>query len=164
MIACFETQRLQVYLIKEQDQSPSLAAQVPELLTKNVVAELPSYFSHVTNASQAEAWLTRMTTQSELIGVYETNNSSIIGFLFVSTSDSSTANIGYLFGEDCWGKGYASELLGGFNAFCKAQRRWLKLVAGVSANHSASIRVLLKSGFHEIDSNEEFVRYFEYNV
>lgn len=54
--------------------------------------------------------------------------------------------VGYLFREDTWGKGFATELLTGLVASIESAEA-IRLVAGVGKDNPASARALTKAGF-----------------
>lgn len=54
--------------------------------------------------------------------------------------------------ENTWGKGFASELIGGFVDWCRGKDNISSLAGGVEAGNAASRRVLEKSGFRPVEA------------
>ena len=62
-------------------------------------------------------------------------------------SPQTDVRLGYLLAEQAWGRGLASELVGGFVCWYEANPAIRHLVAGVDQDNVASVRVLEKNGF-----------------
>lgn len=74
----------------------------------------------------------------------------VLGFL--NGKDDGCAGTGYILAQDSWGKGYATEVLEEIIAL--ARRLEVKqLVAECHADHIASIHVLNKCGFEQVDKD-----------
>ncbi len=58
------------------------------------------------------------------------------------------AEIGYWLGEDYWGLGYTTQALREFSDWLFAHTDLNRLFAGVFSFNNASMRVLIKAGFH----------------
>ena len=75
-------------------------------------------------------------------------------FLFEEGVPGRTeVRIGYLLSESAWGKGFATELVGGFVAWCRQYASLQSVAGGVERGNVASIRVLEKNGFYAVADN-----------
>ena len=63
--------------------------------------------------------------------------------------------LGYLLSEATWGKGIASELVGGFISWCRGKEPITTIAAGVAHDNLASKRVLEKNGLKPVPSDDE---------
>ncbi|MBW3698458.1 N-acetyltransferase [Vibrio sp. T187] len=165
MALSFNTTRLDIFEISsdtEQQQLSNLFACVPGLLTPTVVENLPPYFHGIETQIDVQIWVERMLSESRLYAVKDTEQSAIIGFIFVFVEDDGQAHIGYLLGEEFWGKGFASELLQGFIEHIRKSEPWTKLVGGVDRKNIASSKLLLKLGFKKQPNHEREVIFYEY--
>lgn len=162
----FESQRLTVVEITgELDLSKHsyLLERIPQILTPVVVENLPPYFHGIGSYEQARIWLERMLLESRLLQV-ETEEHELIGFLFAYVENDEYAHIGYLLGEEYWGRGLASELLQGFIHEVEKSESWLKLIGGVDQSNVASAKLLKKLGFIEQTANDSGVVFYEYTI
>lgn len=173
MAVQFTTPRLKIYQVPTSriGNEDALIAAIPSLLTPNVVAHLPPYFHGIANADQAQAWLDKMRSESQLFIIEsqqsartsEANatdhDSPIIGFMFIY-SEQQTAHLGYLLAEPYWGQGLARELLTHLVPWAKQQHQWHSLVGGVSTDNPASSHLLTSLGFtkqpHEANADTVF--------
>lgn len=166
MAISFETERLKVTEISRNLASlerSSLLKLIPNILTPQVVKNLPPYFQGITSSELAACWLERMLLESRLFKLKSKTN-QLIGFLFIYVENEDDVHIGYLFGEGYWGKGLASELLQSFVVEVAKIEPWSKLTGGVDASNVSSIKVLKKSGFVESSINESGVVFYEYVI
>ncbi|WP_110949612.1 GNAT family N-acetyltransferase [Pseudomonas bohemica] len=79
----------------------------------------------------------------------------VIGFGGVDARrylDVLRLNLGYRFGVQAWGQGYATELSQAALAFAFTELQVAEVFAVVRPQHHASIRVLEKAGMHRIDT------------
>lgn len=127
-----------------------------------VVDNLPAYFHDIKSPADAEIWLQRMLSESRLFLVKSDADQSLIGFLFAYTENNNEAHIGYLLSQENWGKGLASELVGGFIEFASNEKYWRRLIAGVDRSNFASLHLLDKLGFVEGASSDQQVVFYEY--
>ena len=96
--------------------------------------------------------------------VCETPSETIIGLIFVYVDKDKQAHIGYLLGEDYWGRGFASELLTGFIAFASRQADWSGLIGGVEKANTVSSHLLQKLGFVKTADGDGSTTYYRYNL
>ena len=168
----FETERLRVSRVQDwfwQDKTGLLQA-VLGILTAKASLGLPDDWQGIDNEEKAESWLTELLNHSELslvslkevaeTGETEEKGESkqSIGLLVLHRDDPAYQvwQLGYVFAESHWGKGYATELLQGLIlnlANVSLSERPHALLAGVEADNLASIRVLEKCDFHRLDKH-----------
>ncbi|WP_333913507.1 GNAT family N-acetyltransferase [Vibrio coralliirubri] len=166
MAISFETQRLKVEEVAGELTVPERSAlleRIPGILTPSVVENLPPYFHGIVSGELAEIWLDRMLSESRLLQV-KYNDNQLIGFLFAYVEDESDAHLGYLLAEECWGKGFASELLQSFITEVAKTESWSTLIGGVDRSNIASAHLLKKLGFLEQASDESPVAFYEYKL
>lgn len=166
MAISFETERLKVTEISRNLASSErsfLLNLIPDILTPQVVKNLPPYFQGITSSELAASWLDRMLLESRLLELKSKTN-KLIGFLFIYVESENDVHIGYLLGEGYWGKGLASELLQSFVVEVAKTEPWSKLTGGVDASNISSINVLKKSDFVESSVNENGVAFYEYVI
>lgn len=163
MVINFKTQRLTVSQLVPCDSDNRLLQTIVELLTPEVVKNLPAYFSDINSVDKAKAWLDTMLSESRLLSMSTSQSNVVIGFMFIYDKGNGCAQIGYLLGQRFWRQGYASELLQGF-INCFDEKDWRELNAGVSVNNEASCNLLLNLGFTEQQSDVPDMRYYQYIV
>lgn len=165
MALSFETARLNAFEIAGDMTSSELSSllnRVPEILTPSVVESLPPYFHGIKSKADAEAWFERMISESRLLLVKLIGEDYVIGFVFTFVEKGRDAHIGYLLGEQYWGKGLASELLQGFIEQAGKTESWLKLIGGVNRSNQASAKLLQKLGFVKQLGSDREVVFYEY--
>ncbi len=163
----FDTARLSVLeLASENCFSPSEAFLdcIQRVLTPEVVAHLPNYFKGVNSRGQAELWLGAIMADSRLFALLDSDNDQLIGFLFVHESDGGEANIGYLFEQSSWGKGFATELLNGLIEWNTRTQQWQRILGGVELENAASSRALIKAGFEPAGEPEDDRQMYQYKA
>lgn len=152
----FTTERLLVCNCASLFQKDQIivSEKVITLLTPAVVKALPSSWQDIENTEQAVNWLKHRFNESTLLAVKLTQSDEIIGFIFIYEQEQETKSnnqislhLGYLLGEKYWYKGYASEVLTALVGYYKIQSKAKLLLAGVTADNTASINVLTKCGF-----------------
>lgn len=163
----YTTQRLAVEQI-HPDQAPSerteLLGQAVQLLSPAVVQSLPPDFHGITSIAKAATWLLKITREAQLFTVRLSQNNELLGFVFLH-HHGDTGHMGYLLGETHWGKGYASECLGGFIQWCQGEKAVSVLIGGVEKNNLASRRLLEKLGFKSTtDEHNTAVVFYEYTL
>lgn len=124
---------------------------------------LPTYFHGINSMNDAQCWLKEMRSSSRLFIVKDSDNNTIIGYIFVSKENETDAHIGYLLEEQSWGKGYATEILKGLIDFLNQENRIKRLIAGVDSNNIVSCKLLIKLGF-VIDSTNDGTIFYKYNL
>ncbi len=116
----------------------------------DVARQLRDRFPHPYRPEDARAFLKTVTAADPL------NNFAIVvageacgGLGFVPGSDVErfSAEVGYWIGQECWGRGIATEALRLFTAHAFDGLGLLRVFALPFADNAASIRVLEKAGF-----------------
>ncbi len=161
----FKTERLSVStaeLWSETSVHSKLLDSVLCLLTPAVVKSLPGNFQGITSLTAAENWLKTMMSESQLFVVQLSHSDNIVGFVFLYDGQDGTAHIGYLLGENYWGRGLATELMTGFVSWCIDYTEFKQLIAGVEQDNQASVGLLVKLGFtlSEQCGDVDFYHYF----
>ena len=143
----FETERLSVAHWAETIAVPEarrwLATQLPDLLTPDVIAHLPSFFD--LTDQNIDQWIDARDAESDIYLIRETGTGSIIGLMFITPPFNNDVHLGYLLGQSAWGHGYASELLAGL--VLHVPKIGFRLLGGVGRENPASVHVLRKTGF-----------------
>jgi RimJ/RimL family protein N-acetyltransferase len=164
MNSSYQTTRLQIAEVCNSSQAPEFLASVIEILTPSVVGNLPPYFQNVNSITSAQEWLKQIVADGRLFIVKRIDESKAIGFVFLSTENSGDIHIGYLLGEPCWGKGYATELLKGLIDFIESEGQVTRLIAGVATDNVASIKLLQKLGFIHSSTEDNGTLFYDYRL
>ena len=135
----FQTQRLTIH---PWSASPATPDDLTALLTPAVLAPLPPPLQ--LNTSPAE-WIADREAEAETLAVH-TRDGQLAGLIFLAQFESDI-HIGYLLGEDFWGKGLGSELIQGLSDWLSETRSPARLLGGVAKDNPASGRILQKAGF-----------------
>lgn len=155
----FNSQRLRVSAFNQTQKNAELT-QLVCILSPEVTRYLPPNFHGVATLNDAKTWLSEQLQTSQVYGIYHNTEHSLIGLLIIY-EDNSHAHIGYLFEQQHWGKGYASELLAALVHYAKSQTNWTVMKGGVSIDNPASAHVLTKIGFIKTLSNMNNMHHFE---
>lgn len=139
----FATDRLRaapVITLSEQE-----AADLRDVLSPEVTAFLPPSAQLSAADGDAQRWLDLQRADgAQPLCLY--HEGRICGVFMVHITPQDEAMIGYLFAQDMWGQGLASEVLGG--ALGMLGTIGIRAVmGGVEAANVASARVLEKHGF-----------------
>lgn len=82
----------------------------------------------------------------------------MIGIVDIDGVAEGDGELGYWFDRAAWGQGYAFEAAEAVTRFAPEQAGLLRLKAGHAGDNPASGRILVKLGFHPLDSVERFSR------
>jgi len=159
-----QASRLQISEIITSKQEPEFLVSVIEVLTPKVVENLPPYFQNINSIQSAQEWLEQIIFDGSLFTVNLVGETNPIGFVFISTENTSGTHIGYLLGESYWGKGYATEILKGLIGFLESEDKITNLIAGVATDNVASIKLLHKLGFIKSSSEDNGTIFFDYRL
>lgn len=147
----FATKRLRVTpweaALDDPAGRPALERRLAQILTPPVLRPLPPSVQLDETEGQTANWIAARRDVSD-VWLVETDG-TLIGLLMLFSDpdgDEDCAHLGYLFAEEAWGKGYATELVRGLAAHLDGTAR-ITLLAGVDRANPASARVLEKSGF-----------------
>ena len=159
----FTTRRLLVKewhsLSSDEWMEQDLAVAVSKMLTESVTRSLPPGWQGPYSIERAQQWIQERDGEGTTLLVVELGERKAVGLVILFESEAFTGSgveqrLGYLFAERAWGKGFASELLLGYVAWCK-QNGVESVVAGVECENIASRRVLEKVGFLLDSSTDE---------
>ncbi len=157
----FVTDRLRVGSWHSAEHHPDvgLGEVVAEMLTERATAALPEAWRGDFSVERASAWIEERDTESPTLLATERASGRPIGLVILhdAARDESAIDvrIGYLIVEAAWGRGLATELVGGLVEWARTQPCVHTLTAGVDPAQQASARVLLKNGFELIVEGEE---------
>ncbi len=115
-------------------------------VTKAVTAHLPARLQ-IEGPVDAEAWIDLLSEGGEVHSV--DLEGDLVGFLTLHWQGSDQVMVGYLFAENAWGRGLASELVRGLVAHLQGLGWRGRVTGGVARDNPASAAVLLKAGFSE---------------
>ena len=121
------------------------------MLTPGVLAALPPPLQLGDDAQAVTYWRDQRVLESDVYTIRDINRQAI-GLLIVHESldaGKPVAHIGYLFGQNSWGQGYATELLLGVISAITG-RGQITIFAGVALDNPASAHVLRKVGFERL--------------
>ena len=145
----FETARLRVRPWPTET-APAAAAELARLLTPPVLAHLPETMQLSAGPGAASDWIAARRAESTLCAIQGRDSGALLGLLILAEDPAPdtppTLHLGYLLGEDHWGRGYATELVCGLVETLRPAAP-LRLIGGVGAGNPASARVLRKAGF-----------------
>ena len=145
----FETARLTVADWHAQsDGVDSLCGIVRELLAPGVTEQLPESWQGSYPVERAMNWIRDRDAEGTQLLALSSDTQEPVALLLLHEDTAAAGTemrVGYLVAERQWGKGFASELLGGLIDWARASSV-VSIVAGVAAGNAASIRVLEKCG------------------
>lgn len=150
----FETERLVVSdwaaTLSDEAARAALEARLAQMLTPEVLKDLPPSMQIAPDKADIAGWIDARAAESEVSLVINRQSNEILGlFVLVAIRDAGDApvmHLGYLFSEDTWGQGYASELIRGVVAKANTGPSSV-LMGGVAVDNPASAWVLIKAGF-----------------
>lgn len=150
----FRSERLRAVAVSTLDADDRRALLAPE-----VVRWLPLVFQNLESDKDRLTLLEGLALEAETAALTDEVGQNI-GLIFLSHPMTDGAadgvpvrHLGYLFAENAWGRGYATEMLSGLQALFRGQR--VRISGGVMQENAASARVLLKAGFREGARNGE---------
>lgn len=149
MAHAFESARLEYRQLEPQDwtfyhrlySNPRVMGFVSEVEPESIIRE--KFQSRIADwTSSSSEWLSILVSSKE-----SGSSLGIIGFK-LDQSDS-VAEVGYLFSEEVWGAGYASESLAATISYSKNHLNIVKFIAVVSDGNVGSENLLTKIGFEK---------------
>jgi RimJ/RimL family protein N-acetyltransferase len=167
----FQTERLKVvgYInyVTNQARQASLANQVLNIMSPKVTRALPAGWQNINTTLDANNWINKIIEECSFLLVQLKDTEEVIGFIFLyepaSMKQPVALRLGYLLSEKFWGNGIASELIKGLLTWCSSSGAISSITAGVEAENSGSIKVLMKNGFVATASNDERMLFYAYN-
>lgn len=149
----FETTRLRVdpwdSTLKDPSRLNALNLRLGEILTRPVLAHLPSSMQVDGKPDGIATWIFARPAESDVSLICHKGDDAVIGLCLFARFPQLTqddVHLGYLLAEDTWGQGYASELLQGM-VVARQSGEAVTLIGGVGRDNPASARVLVKAGF-----------------
>jgi len=139
----------------------TLADVVVGLLVPKVRRSLPPAWRGPYGHDRARAWIVERDAEGAVLMVTEVAAKVPAGLVILgeeaAVDGPSTVDVrvGYLLAPACWGRGLATELIGGLVAWCRRQGQIRALTGGVARDNPASARVLTNNGFALIDTTAD---------
>lgn len=154
----FSTARLDVehwdHMVNCSLGRQNLIDELAEVLTPGVLDGLPEPLHLIEGLDPISMWIEERDAECEVLTIRVRLDGSLIGVLitapFSEMNDQHTIHLGYLLREECWGRGYASELVVGFVDWHRALGTRGQIRGGVAQRNAASVRVMEKAGFKRL--------------
>ena len=152
----FDTPRLRVgpWHLLADTGGLDLESVVTGILTEATTQALPEAWRGDFSLERARDWIGERDGESPTLLVVERQSARPAGLLILfeiaTVSGSVDVRIGYLFAEDAWGRGLATELVAGLIAWARSHPAIETLTGGVDPGNPASARVLIKNGFERV--------------
>ncbi|MGH1412281.1 MAG: GNAT family N-acetyltransferase [Pelagimonas sp.] len=158
----YQTARLSVTpwraVLRDDRRLQALEEALSVMLTEPVLRHLPERVHLPKGPDAIKAWIAQRDQSAALYLVEADTGLAGLMFLFrpVDAPTDGPMHLGYLFGEDSWGKGFASEMACGLVEALATGPKFT-LQGGVDVANPASARVLEKAGLEidEAQSNDE---------
>ena len=150
----FETERLSVRhwssSLKDDVKRRDLLVALENILTPNVLKDLPPSMQVDDTPNAISEWVDARAEESDVFVVRVTPKGDLCGLLILvkelEPDSVPTIHLGYLFAEEAWGNGYATEVIAGvLQAASNAAP--LCFVGGVAKENAVSAHILRKLGF-----------------
>ncbi|PKF51282.1 GNAT family N-acetyltransferase [Enterovibrio nigricans] len=144
------------------DIPDDFSRRIADVLTPSVKQHLPPEVHAVVDTESAKYWLTETLSDATLVTFSERGTREFAGFILLyaisDTPERIALRLGYVVSEDFQGKGFASEIIEGLVAWCRASGCVSSLAGGAEKANAASLRVLEKNGFKmDIESGTDTV-------
>lgn len=154
LINDFSTERLSAKhwssILRNDDKRRQLAETLTEILNPTVLEHLPPSLQVEQKTEAVFTWIKKRSDESDVYLVNMKESKTLIGLLILVNEPQSKTNlkfhIGYLFSQESWGKGYASELIKGLLQEARTDAP-ITLIGGVARGNGASAHILRKQGF-----------------
>ncbi len=150
----FETARLTVreWHSMSDRHDIDLPAFVATALTETTTAALPVAWHGDFTSDRARRWIAGRDAESATLLAIERDTNDAIGLVILielaaEKPPGIDLRVGYIIVESAWGRGLASELVGGLVEWARTQESIRTVSAGVTEDSFASARVLTKNGF-----------------
>jgi ribosomal-protein-alanine N-acetyltransferase len=138
-----------------------LVDSVCAVLTRATTGALPADWQGDFDAERAEYWIEARDAESPTSLAIDRQSGQPIGLLILFEAaaedhrDQLDIRLGYIVAESVWGRGLASELVGGFVTWALAESTIASISGGVASRNMASVQVLHKNGFHLSESRAD---------
>ena len=133
---------------------------VGDVLTEATTGALPPEWSGDFDEERARRWVEVRDTESPTLLAVEHKTGRAVGLLILYEAGGHGATsgvdlrVGYVLAESAWGRGLASELVGGLVEWARSESSIWTISAGVDPANEASVGVLLKNGFVRTAASE----------
>ncbi len=130
------------------------------VLTRATTTALPPDWRGDFDGERARRWVASRDAESPTLLVIERETGHAIGLLILfevagqSDAGRFDVRLGYVLAESAWGRGLASELVGGLVEWARSEPSIGSISGGVAQGNEASARVLLKNGFEPSDARD----------
>lgn len=158
-LCSFETDRLVVnewHAWAKVDRSgTTLSQMVASIMTEPVTRSLPAHWHGAYDEERVKSWIAERVNDGPTLLVADRSTDEVVGLVILHEIESDEpgsvdVRLGYMLAESAWGKGLASELIGGLVNWCRAHGGVRSLSGGVAADNPASMRVLEKNDFRPV--------------
>ncbi|MDD1782021.1 GNAT family N-acetyltransferase [Enterovibrio sp. ZSDZ35] len=148
----FSTPRLDAVAFgSSSDITDDVSRRIANILSPSVKQHLPPDMSAVVDPVSAAHWLSEILSEATFVSVSLKGTKELVGFVLLyainDTPEKMALRIGYVVSEEHQGNGFASEIIEGVVAWCRASGCVSSLAGGAEQANAASIRVLMKNGF-----------------
>lgn len=134
-------------MLDDAEQRRALVAALIPILQPTVTRFLPPSWQFDPTPDAIDAWIEQRRYEAAIALVCRRDTQAVAGILTVREGDTpDTLRLGYLFAEDQWGRGFATELVMGLVGWA-TDTGVTQLIAGVERDNAASSAVLIKAGF-----------------
>ena len=136
----------------------NLLMELSLILSARVTEFLPDELRYEPGTTNVETWIASAAAGSIVFLARTIEENELAGVLIVHDSvpanGVATIRLGYLFGENYWRRGLATELVRGLADTLEKSGFTGEVSGGVEAENAASAAVLVKSGFVAVDEHE----------
>jgi len=126
--------------------------ELTQLFADAVVRWLPPGFQSAKTDTERRHFLWQLSGEAEIIALTDVDGVHI-GIVILAHGDPER-HLGYLFAQQAWGRGYATELLRALQDLYATQP--VCLIGGVMAQNAASSRALEKTGFERASDGADW--------
>lgn len=149
------TQRLLLRPFEHEDAS-ALAALLNDPRVAMGICNAPLPFTTLHASARILIIRAREAAGKDFVWAVENMEGELIGTLGLSETTAGTMRLGYAYGRDHWGKGFASEALSAVMEWASRQLSIREIHSDVFYDNPASARVLAKAGFTETGNSARF--------
>lgn len=133
--------------LDDQSARSALIAALAAILTPAVTRFLPPSWQIEPTWEVIDKWVEARRSAGMIGLVRCRERGDLVGLITLYSGDEQgDLRLGYLFAEERWGRGYASELVAGAVTWAR-EVGITRIIAGVERQNAASGAVLIKAGF-----------------
>lgn len=142
--------------LRGRDWRALCADDLAALFAPNVVEFLPSGFQGLEVEDEQRSFLAELSQQANVLALFDVSDQGV-GLLILSHADQNAPerHLGYLFAQDVWGQGLATELISELQAQFRGTN--VTLCGGVMQDNTASARLLERAGFLGAETGGEVI-------